>query len=171
MSSAAGFRARTLAMQEAAQDSLELGPDFGASSVASWIKSNRSTQSSRMSRPFALEDWARCCKTSARSGLMRNGTVYPLPPLAPLMRETVSGLLPTPRACDGSKGSGQRSSGGGSYGLGNWIARRLGLPMKTTTKFDPELSELLMGFPVGWSALTHSETPSSRRSRKSSGER
>lgn len=98
-------------------------------------------------------------ETWPRSGLMRGGTVFPLPPLATPMNATAGGLLPTPRACDGTKGSGARKNGGGSYGLGHWVARRLGLKQQTTTKFDPGLSELLMGFPITWTALTPSETP------------
>jgi hypothetical protein len=34
---------------------------------------------------------------------------------------------------------------------------------------NPTWVEWLMGFPLGWTALNASETPSSRKSRKSSG--
>lgn len=50
--------------------------------------------------------------------------------------------------------------------LGYTIARALGLRQQTTTKFDPGLSELFMGFPIMWTALEFSETLSSRKSRK-----
>jgi hypothetical protein len=38
------------------------------------------------------------CGPSLRSGTMRSGTVFPLPPLAPLTAGTESGLWPTPTA-------------------------------------------------------------------------
>jgi hypothetical protein len=55
---------------------------------------------------------------------------------------------------------------GNGFGLtiGQAIAVSDGGPL------NPEWVEWLMGFPAGWSALELSEMPSSRRSRKSSGE-
>jgi hypothetical protein len=85
--------------------------------------------------------------------LMRNGIAFQLRSLATRTGATDFGLWPTPRHCDGAKGAGARRDGGGSYGLGYTIARHLGLKQQTTTMFDPQFSELLMGFPTGWTDL------------------
>lgn len=50
-----------------------------------------------------------------RSGLMRNGIVYPLPTLAPRISGTGSGLLPTPVKADGDRES--ETYGGGNKTL------------------------------------------------------
>lgn len=73
------------------------------------------------------------------------------------------GLLPTP---DASMGSGGRTCGGHVTNSGRCTrtgkkrsmtfadgCKRLGLPM------TPEFAEAVMGFPIGWTDLNHSETP------------
>ena len=88
------------------------GPDSVAHEAASGPntskplpRSSRSTSSSKTFQPFALEDWIKFSGKSLRSGMMRNGIVYPLPPLALLTGEIASGLWPMPKASDGSKGT------------------------------------------------------------------
>jgi hypothetical protein len=44
-------------------------------------------------------------ETWPRSGLMRSGIAYQLPPLAPLTDATASGLWPTPRKAEGPNGA------------------------------------------------------------------
>lgn len=132
---------------------------FGLKPIGWLATYSRSSRSWRTSQHSLSGDLTEFSATWPRAGLMRGGIVYALRPLVIHMHETVSGLLPTPRHCDGKKGSGQRKNGGGSYGLGHWVARRLGLKQQTTTKFDPSLSELLMGYPIGWTELDRSETP------------
>lgn len=168
MSSAAGFHAKTSATQAPRRGLTAQGAASGPTSPVLLAKLDPDTSSWRTSPRFAGEASKEFSGIWPRSGLMRSGTVYRLPPLVPLTRGIASGLLPTPRHCDGTKGSGQRKAGGGSYGLGNWIARHLGLPQKTTTMFDPVFSELLMGYPAEWTALAPAAMPSRPSSRKSS---
>ncbi len=127
-------------------------------------------------------------ETWPRSGTMRNGTAYQLPPLVRLTDETGSGLLPTPRAqkfgwtdshgsisawarliptptaCD-HKGSGRlRLERGPNNNLRDFFKIHYGM------LYPPvRVVEWLMGYPIGHTALEPSETPSSRKSRKSSG--
>lgn len=158
--SAADFRARTLAPEERAQAFKEAARGCG-SSMPDLLMSYDLTSSSWRTSQHSLDGGlTKFSGSLPRSGTMQSGIVYQLQPLAIPTRGTVSGLLPTPRYSDGKKGSGIRKDGGGAYGIGYVIARLLGLSQQTTTKFDPGFSELLMGYPIGWSALVPSETPS-----------
>ena len=145
---------RAKAFKEAARGSGPNMPDL----LMSFDPISSSWKTSQLSLDVGL---ANSSETWPRSGMMRNGIAYELRPLATRTNGTVSGLLPTPRYSDGKKGSGIRKDGGGAYGIGYVIARLLGLSQQTTTKFDPAFSELLMGYPIGWTDLGDSETPSS----------
>ena len=99
--SAEDFPAKTSASQGKAQDSRALEAASGGSSTGSSRKRGRSGSSRKTSQPFAIEDWTKFSGASLRSGMMRNGTVYPLPPLALLTAGTESGSWPTPTTMDG----------------------------------------------------------------------
>ncbi len=103
-----GFPCKTSPPQAKAQGLPEQGAAFGGSSTGSSKKSNRAGRSSKTSQPFGLEDWTKCSGASLRSGMMRNGTVYPLPQLVRLTGETGSGSWPTPRAKGLIGGSGSK---------------------------------------------------------------
>lgn len=102
------FPAKTSLSPEKAQDLMASEAASGSSSTASSKKSTRSTRSSKTSAPFALEDWTQCSGHSLRSGMMRNGIVSPLPPLALLTAGTESGSWPTPRTKGLIGGSGSK---------------------------------------------------------------
>jgi hypothetical protein len=95
-------------------------------------------------------------ETWPRSGMMRNGIAYRLAPLVRLTGETASGLWPTPHS--------NMSTGAGTQG------RNGGMNLQTAIggSLNPTWVEWLMGYPIGWTALKHWATPSSRKSRKSS---
>ena len=99
---AAGSRncAKTSASPEKAQDLKEQGAASGLSTSASSKKRSRATPSLKTCQPFALADWKKCSGHSLRSGMMRNGIVYQLPPLAHLTKGTESGLWATPTTMD-----------------------------------------------------------------------
>lgn len=160
----------------------------GSSSPASSKSSSRPTRSSRMSQPFALVDWIPCSGASLRSGMMRSGTVYPLPPLAPLTAGTGSGSsrFPTPRATDGPKGAVSATAftasrvASGQANLSEFIQHfaaptardwRSGKASQATMErnsrplseqiggsLNPTWVEWLMGFEIGWTDLGASET-------------
>lgn len=157
--SAADFHARMLAPEDRAlafkEAALASGPN-----MPDWLMSFDQNSSSWRTSQHSLDgDLTKFSGSLPRSGTMQNGIAYQLQPLAIPTRGTVSGLLPTPRYSDGKKGSGIRRDGGGAYGIGYVIARLLGLSQQTTTKFDPSFSELLMGFPIGWTESAPLATP------------
>lgn len=120
--------------------------------------------------------------TWPRAGTTRSGTAFQRRPLVPHISETEYGLWPTPDA--------------GVYGAGTTLAvavrlwpspmardfrypgksrlERTGgrqgevLPQAVGGPLNPTWVEWLMGFPLGWTELKDSATPSSRKSRKSS---
>ena len=143
--------------QEEAQGSTGSKADSGLSITASLRKPGRRGSSSKTSRPFDLADWTECSGRSLRSGMMRNGIVYPLQPLVRLTVETESGLWPTPCA------RAWRDNGKSPSELARHtktLATHAGGPL------NPTWVEWLMGFPVGWTELNNSGTPSSRKSLK-----
>lgn len=105
MSSAGDFPAKTSASQARVQDLPGSAAASGTSSTGSSTKLSRATQSLKTYQPFGLRDWTTYSGRSLRSGMTRNGTVYPLQPLALLTDATESGLWPTPRAQDSKHGA------------------------------------------------------------------
>lgn len=186
MLSAEAFLARTSVLQVVERGSQEFVLVSGASIGASSMKSNRGGQSSRTSASFALVDWKRCSGNLLRSGMTRNGTVFPLPPLALITRGIASGLLPTPSAS--SYGSNQ---GGGAGRVGKVrhslqsMAKRGLWPTPTANRrsglqshgvnfvlgtLNPMWVAWFMGFPMNWLGTNFEllATPSSRKSHTSS---
>jgi hypothetical protein len=103
MSFVEASHARTSAQPARVQGCQDPGADSGGSSTVSSKRSGRSGRSLKTSQPFALADWIKCSGRSLRSGMIRNGTVYPLVPLARPTEGTESGLWPTPVANDDNK--------------------------------------------------------------------
>jgi hypothetical protein len=98
---AGAFPARTFQSPARGEGFPASVPASGSSTSASSGKSRRAGPSSKTSLPFALADWIPCSGASLRSGMMRSGIVYPLPPLALLTGEIGSGLWRTPNTRDG----------------------------------------------------------------------
>ena len=103
MSSAEGSRVRTSQRRETGLGSLGNALVSGAN-MPVWLASyDLNTSSWRTSQLCLVEGLQRFSETWPRSGLMRSGIAYQLPPLVRLTEETASGLLPTPRANDSQK--------------------------------------------------------------------
>lgn len=98
MSFAEDFPAKTSALPERAPGLRASDQSSGGSSIDLLKKSARATRSLKTLQSFDLADWTQCSGRLLRSGMTRNGTVYPLQPLAPLTAGTDSGLWPTPTA-------------------------------------------------------------------------
>lgn len=105
MSSAGDSLAKTSALQARGQDLPGSAAASGTSSTGSSTKLSRATRLLKTYQPFGLKDWTTYSGRSLRSGMTRNGTVYPLQPLALLTDATESGLWPTPRAQDSKHGA------------------------------------------------------------------
>jgi hypothetical protein len=109
--------------------------------------------------------------TYMRSGMMRNGIVSQLPPVAHLTRGIGFGLLPTVTVSDatvgaivGSEDTFKTTSSGtlrrytrnghsSSLSLGRLIV------VLTGRKLSANFARMMMGFPKNWTKLKHTETP------------
>jgi hypothetical protein len=106
-SSAAGSPAKTSVWPARAPGSTGNARVFGANTRVSLANYDPATSSWRTSQLSLLEDSTGSSVTWPRSGMTRNGTAFPLVPLAPLTGGTGSGLLPTPRAQNGEQRNSQ----------------------------------------------------------------
>jgi hypothetical protein len=153
MSSAGGSPARTSALPELEQGLLARGLDCGGSTPDLLAKFDPATSSWRTSQHCLVEGLAKFSETWPRSGLMRSGTAYRLPPLVPLTDATGSGsspMWPTPQASDnrdrGNLSSGavrKRMAAGKQLMLSQIVSEKSGA-------LNPTWVEALMGFPYGW---------------------
>lgn len=179
MSSAAGSRARTLASLENGLALKVRALVSGESMPVSLASYDRASSSWKTSQACLISGWEPFSETWPRSGMMRHGTVFQLPPLAPLTGATEFGLLPTARATDGEKGSRTVEGAQREFARG----KNLDLPMvaklwptphancSTGAKqspnkqggenlqtaaggaLNPTWVEWLQGFPLGWTEV------------------
>src|SRR5882672_1092817 len=106
-SSAEGSPARTSASPEMAQALEARAAAYGLSTPDLLAKFDPATSSWRTSQHSLEGGLTLFSETWPRSGLMRSGIAYQLPPLVRLTDEIVSGSsLPTPRPCSGLRSSG-----------------------------------------------------------------
>jgi hypothetical protein len=148
-------------------------PGYGATSPVSLAKYDPASRSWRTSPHSGSADSGEFSETWPRSGMTRNGIAYRLPSLVPLIRGIGSGLWPTPRKCSGKQSSGINRAD---------FYRAMGFSRSSTTKggetrsppggpLNPAWVEWFMGYPIGWTDLDVSLTPSSRKSPNTSGEK
>ena len=89
-----------------------------------------------------------------RSGMTRNGTLYPLPMWVRPTSAKDSGLWPTPTVQDSENDAGPSQWKRNSYPLNVEVHRANGKTATTKTgKLNPTWVEWLMGFPTGWTDL------------------
>ena len=141
--------AKTLASQEKEQDLQESVADCGLNSTDLLKNSSRRMSLQKTLQPFVLEDWIKCLGHSMRSGMMRNGIVYPLQPLAPLTVETEYGLWPTPTLQDTPHKKMVLTSTGRRLSKNGKSSHSLNLADKVGGQLNPQWVEWLMGFPIG----------------------
>lgn len=104
MSSAEAFHAKTSVSQAKAPDLLANAAAYGQNTPVLLAKFDPNSSSWRTSQLCLDGDLETFSETWPRSGMMQNGTAFQLQPLAPLIAETASGLLPTPKASDAERG-------------------------------------------------------------------
>ena len=146
MSSAAGSRARTFHSLENGLALKVRALVCGDSMPASLASYDPASSSWRTSQACFLSEWEPFSETWPRSGTMRRGTAYPLPPLAPLTDEIGSGLLPTPNTMDGM---GPRSAEayerarkvGGCSNLKDYVIHRLPTPTAKANMLAPSMQK------------------------------
>mgnify|MGYP007071577764 CR=1 FL=1 len=78
-------------------------------------------------------------------------------------------MLPTMGATE-EKGTVKNRYVGSPNFRGSRTAEGLRTSSKDPIYLNPSFAEAIMGFPIGWTELSASETPSSRRARKQSQE-
>ena len=165
--SAEGSRVRTSATLASGQGLTENAQGYGESTPVLLASYDHDSSSWRTSQRCLDGELAEFSETWPRSGMTQSGTVYQLPPLVPLMRGTDSGLLPTLTRRDARtlKGGQDRPNRAGGKSLLQWFLDR----QYSNGRLNPRFCEWFMGMPQMWTLLPPSETPSSRKSRKSSG--
>ena len=158
--------AKTSVTPEGAQELKVQDQDCGVK-LPGWLASYDQNMSSwKTSQHCLVEGLDVFLETWPRSGMMRNGIAYQLPPLALRTDGIESGLWPTPQASD-NRDRGNLSSGavkrrrekGKQISLSQSVSEVSG-------QLNPTWVEWLMGFPLGWTVSKVWETRSSRRFQK-----
>ena len=164
MSSQAGSRVRTSALQARALDLTECVPASGLSSHESFARFDRSSCSWRTRQPSLLGDLDECSGTWPRSGTMRNGECWERMPLERRIVESVFGLwMPTPTV------SGNHNRKGSSATSGDGLATAVAKMAQHGGPLNPTWVEWLMGWPLGWTVCSASATGRSRSARPKRG--
>jgi hypothetical protein len=151
------FPAKMLVLQAVEQVLQAHAAGCGPSSpdwLANFDQISSEWKTSQLSLDGELEPFS---ETWPRSGMMLNGTAYRLPTLVPDNFGTECGLWPTPNAT-AFKGGRQSPRRGVKNPERNnwqdWCSLVLGQRYPV-----PETAEQVMGFPVGYTAISNSETP------------
>jgi hypothetical protein len=135
-----------------------IGQGIGLNTFASLNKSNQKELSLKTSQPFGLEDWEQSFVASTRSGMMQSGTVYPLPPLARVIKGTEFGYVPTCVAREGRDWS--RYSILARLDRGDGVAKRIcnkstAIPSDDPiVGLNPSFAEWMFHIPEGWTDLS-----------------
>ena len=147
MSFAEDSHARTSLAREKEQESMPKGAVSGGKCSGSFAWYDRDSCLWRTWQLCLTGGLMKYLDRWPRAGMMRNGHVYRLPLLEHLTSEIEPSLYPTPCASDSR---GIKASPTPDYP----DLRSLAAP----GALNPRLSEWLMGFPLEWTDLEHSET-------------
>ena len=192
MSYLAAFHAKTSQQEEREKESTESDLECGEKWYGSFTKYNLDSSSWRTHQCSLLGDLEEFSETWPQWGLMRNGECWELPMLAQTIRGKESGSLqkmyPTPTvAC---VEGGEQSDRVEETQSGGYILRKLNKPNMTYGaklsdailyeekkknkpvggKLSPIWTEWLMGWPLGWTELNHSEMDKSHSVQPQHGE-
>ena len=161
--------AKTLASPGKGQVSRESDQDCGLSSIESFASFDPDTLSWRTSQLSLFGGWMSYSESWPRAGMMRNGKSYPRRPLVPRISGIGLSFWPTPKAQTGREGISPRTLEMVREGVAEAsLTRVILMPEQwppgnwkegTGRHPNPQFLEYLMGFPIGWTDLEHSETP------------
>ena len=167
-SSLGDSRVPTFPLRENRKASKPRDQDSGVTSADLLGTYDPDTQSWRTSQTCLLalansegDGLARFSETWPRSGLMRNGIAYHLPTLVAGQEGTEYGYLPTPTAVTDPKGSPRnRFYGSDAYRslLREYLRDGAGDPIYP----NPNLSEVILGYPVDYTLLETASLPKSQ---------
>ena len=185
------------ALQGKEQESKEKGQGFGHISQKPFAYFDQESSSWKTFQVSLLQEWVKFSETWPRAGMMRNGILYRLLPLELRISEKESSSWPTPDCQSYRDGRVVRKEMKGKHSMSLHHAVQM-WPTPTTPRphdnektvgkylesqnqkdlteavakdggqLNPMWVEWLMGFPQGWTVLSVSETPSFRKSLKSS---
>jgi len=153
MSSVVAFHVRTLVPQEKAQELMENEAECGEKWLASFVKYDPDTSSWKTHQCSLLGDLEEFLETWPQWGLMRDGECWEQRTLEQTIRGTESGLWqtkwPTPVTSDAS-GAGRVGprKGGNISSLKDYLSKwhKLAYP-------PVNITEYMMGWPLGWTDL------------------
>ena len=139
--------AKTSQAQGGGLVSQENEADSGQKWPESLAKYDPNTSSWRTHQCLLFEESTESLEIFSRWGMMRDGELYPLQIAMPHMKENEFGskdfYTPTARDWKGMSGKGFRERHGEKKNLADFLG---GVP-------NPEFSEWLMGWPIGWTDL------------------
>lgn len=163
-------RAKICPLPESGQGSTGSAQGSGVNTSEPFAHFDHDTSSWRTFQVCLLtRTWDVFSETWPRAGTMRNGIAFRRVPLVPLTEEKESGSWPTPTATDW-KGGACRTAYGKRQAKSK-LKYRLAMEAVGTVYPHPEFVEWLQGYPIKWTDLKDSATPSSRRSRNGSADK
>jgi len=137
------FHAKTSAQQEKVQGLMQSVQECGEKWHASFAKYDPDSCSWRTAQCSLLGDLEPFSETWPQWGLMRDGECWEQRTLEQTIKETESGLWPTPKASEGGGNAGGANGRRIAKENGTWIPHSI----------NPNLYEWLMGWPLGWTDL------------------
>lgn len=160
MSFLAGFRARTLALPDVAQASEVVDLDYGKKWQESSVRFDLDSSSWKTHPCSSNEVLPWSSVILPKWGMTASGSVYRHRTAERPKKETASGLWPTPKATDGTKGcrtlAGARKEAQRGKNMDLWMAillRTSEVDHIQNGRLNPEWEEWLMGWPIGWTEL------------------
>jgi len=145
----AAFPARTYQAQEKEKESPEQGQECGSTWRASFAKYDPDTHSLKTAQCSFIEDSTLSSPTLPRWGTMRNGVVYQQPTVALRTNGIESGLLlPTPTKHNAKEGAYPSEYERNTPTLATHAGGQI----------NPEWTEHLMSWPIGWTDCLQSGT-------------
>jgi hypothetical protein len=171
MQSPAASHAKTFLEPETVLGSLARDRDFGLNTLASLASFDLSTSSWRTSQLSLNGEWTLFAETWPASGMMRNGHLFQHVPLVRHTCDSECSLWPTPTASMDGRGFGIPMHDKTGRYKQSTVTRVQELVRENGWRIHPNFTEALMDFPMGWTEIEGSETPSRQRSRKLSAAR
>ncbi len=161
----AAFPAKTFPQQDEEQESKANEADYGAKWPGSLARYDPSSRSWKTRQCLLLGDLAEYAETWPSWGMTRGGELFRRPMPERLTKEQGYGLWhPTPCKDDYKGATFEAMKKKGESYLKYWLHARF--PVASTTYPHPQLSEAVLGWPIGWTDLSPLAMDSARKRRR-----